>query len=74
MRRCSMRKVILLILLLAFLVVNAGCIGLQGGSDIVKSEQSLGQELIDLKKAQENGAITPEEYEKLKKKLMDKYE
>jgi len=69
-----MKKAILMILLTAFMAANVGCIGLQGGSDVVKPEQTLGQELIDLNKAKEEGAITNEEYEKLKKKLMDKYE
>jgi len=63
-----------MVLLAIFLTTTVGCIGVQGGSDVVKPEQTLGQELIDLKKAKEDGAITNKEYEKLKKKLLDQYE
>ena len=35
-------------------------------------EPTKGQELIDLKKARDSGAITPEEYEAQKQKVLDK--
>ena len=68
-----MKKLIIAIVFIAFIASLVGCMGVQGGTEQIKEEQTLGQELIDLKKAQEEGAITNEEYEKLKKQLMDKY-
>ncbi|UCF92688.1 MAG: SHOCT domain-containing protein [Desulfobacterales bacterium] len=65
-----MKKAILMIVLAAFLATSVGCIGIRGGTEQGKVEQSLGQQLIDLKKAKEEGAITDEEYEKLKEKLI----
>lgn len=55
-----------------FLLGVAACGG--GGADI-KSEISTtttGQQLIDLKKALDSGAITQQEYEKERKKILDR--
>lgn len=46
-----------------------------GGGPSSKAEvstQTLGQELLDLKKAHESGALTDREYEKAKDKLLKK--
>lgn len=65
-----------LILALVFGLGLAGCCG--GGSDtVVKktdviSTPTLGQQLEDLDSAYKSGAITKEEYEKLRKELLDK--
>ena len=68
-----MKKLILVIVFIAFIATVPGCVGVQGGTEQIREEQTLGQELIDLKKAQEEGAITNEEYEKLKKQLIEKH-
>jgi hypothetical protein len=69
-----MKKAILMMILSAFLATSIGCIGIQGGSDQGRSEPTLGQQLIDLKKARDDEAITYEEYKELKKKLVLYYE
>jgi hypothetical protein len=69
-----MKKVILIITLALFLTTVIGCIGIKGGSDQGRTEPTLGQQLIDLKKAREDAAITVEEYKELKKKLVFYYE
>lgn len=43
-----------------------------GGSQKTVIERSAGEELADLKKALEAGALTPEEYEKLKQAYLNK--
>lgn len=51
----------------------AGCawsIGDREGSSRV--QPTRGQELIDLKRAQDSGAITPEEYELQKKRILER--
>ncbi len=51
----------------------AGCVGLHvgGGPKTVQEEKpTVGQQLIDLQKARDSGAITPQEYEAQKAKLM----
>ena len=69
-----MKKAILMMILVAILATSTGCIGIQGGSDQGRTEPTLGQQLIDLKKAKDDEAITPEEYKELKKKLVFYYE
>jgi hypothetical protein len=71
-----LRPLVAISLILMLLSATAcGC--LSGGS---KSQQTvetktttLGQELTDLQKAHESGAITDEQYEKAKKELLKKY-
>jgi len=61
------RKILLGLVLALFL---CGCIaGI--GSDTIELP-SVGQELIDLKKARDEGAINEEEYVDLKQKIMKK--
>ncbi len=61
---------------LAVLLVSAvcltGCFGGGAKTDISQSDQTLGQELIDLQKALESGAINEKEYKAAKKKLLKK--
>ena len=40
-------------------------------SDITNINTTVGEELIDLKKALDAGAITEEEYNEMKKKILD---
>jgi hypothetical protein len=48
--------------------VLAGC----GGNEVVRPtvSVSVGQQLIDLKKARDSGALTPREYEQQKAQLI----
>ncbi len=56
----------------------AGCCGSpgEGGkggtAEVTVKKHTTGQELIDLQKAHENGAISDEEYEKQKEAILDK--
>ena len=57
----------------------SGCCWRGGGKTVVEQpppqkieSQSTGQQLMDLQKARESGAITEEEYNKMKKSIIDK--
>jgi hypothetical protein len=66
------RKLTILVLCGFFLLGVAACGG--GGAE-VKSEVStttVGQQLMDLKKALDSGAMTQQEYEKERKKILEK--
>jgi hypothetical protein len=66
------RTLIILALCGFFLVGVAACGG--GGAE-VKSEvttTTVGQQLMDLKKALDSGAMTKEEYEKERKKVLER--
>jgi hypothetical protein len=50
-----------------------GCVFSLGGSkEVTSSHATRGQELIDLKKARDQGAITPEEYEAKRRQILDR--
>ena len=63
-----------MILIIICFVGPSGCVGVQAGTEQVQTQQTVGQELIDLKRAKDSGAITEEEYEKLKKNIMKRYD
>ena len=62
-----MRKILISGLILALLC--GGCIGV--GTETTQ-EVTVGQELIDLKRALDSGAISEQEYVKLKQKTLEK--
>ena len=43
-------------------------------SSTTEINTTMGQELIDLQQALESGAITQEEYDELRKKIMERYD
>jgi hypothetical protein len=65
------RKILTCIFLAVFL---CGCVGGLNTGDENVMRPSVGQELVDLKKALDDGAVTQEEYSDLKQKIMDKTE
>ncbi len=69
----SFSRICVLLVLLAG-VVFAGCCGPGGGAKVenksVTTTKSLGEQLIDLQKAYESGAITESQYKDLKKKTI----
>jgi hypothetical protein len=51
---------------------SAGCVWSLGGGETKKVVQpSQGAQLSDLKKARDEGAITDEEYQSMKKKILE---
>jgi len=67
-----MKKAILPAILLSSAILLNGCIGLSlgGGSKTESHNATLGQQLVDLKMAKDNGAITEAEYQTQKGKLL----
>ena len=52
-------------------MVKPGCIAAIGNRDAQRARGvTLGQELVDLQKAKESGAITPDEYQAQRSKLL----
>jgi PBP1b-binding outer membrane lipoprotein LpoB len=68
------RKLILLLLaLIVFFVIFSGCCGGSKETKVVTESSKItttGQELQDLQKAKESGAISEKEYEETKKKIL----
>ena len=65
------RKVSLAVIA-AVAVSAAGCVWSLGGGDTKKVVQpSQGTQLSDLKKARDEGAITEEEYQAMKRKILE---
>jgi hypothetical protein len=58
--------------LAAMMVLGSGCIvvSLGGGSKTENARATTGQQLTDLKKARDSGALTEEEYQAQKAKLL----
>ena len=64
-----------LILIILSLVLFSSCGNTLCEKNVVENKEirmTKGQELIDLKKALDEGALTPQEYEKLKKEILDR--
>jgi hypothetical protein len=68
-----MKKLVLnsLVSLSAMLLLS-GCLGLSlgGGKKTVNNNPTLGQQLVDLKTARDTGALTEQQYEDQKAKLL----
>lgn len=67
-------KVFIVVMMVVVGVYLVGCCGGSKETVVVPPSQStttLGQELQDLDEAYKKGAITQDEYEKAKKKLLD---
>ena len=69
-----MKKVISVLLVLVLITSMVSCMAIGTGGKKVNNNPTLGQELIDLKKAKDEGAISQQEYEELKKKLKNAYQ
>lgn len=69
-----MKKVISVFLVIVMITSMVSCMAIGTGGKKVNNNPTLGQELIDLKKAKDEGAISQQEYEELKKKLKDAYQ
>ena len=69
-----MRKFICVLIVLALLTTMVSCIAVGSGGKKVNNQPTLGQQLIDLKKAQDEGAISKQEYAELREKLKRTYD
>jgi len=69
-----MKKIISVLLVIALLTTMVSCIAVGSGGKKVDQQATLGQQLSDLKKARDEGAISTQEYEDLKEKLKKSYE
>ena len=69
-----MKKIISILLLLALLTTMVSCIAVGSGGKKVDNQPTLGQQLIDLKKARGEGAISAQEYAELREKLKKSYD
>jgi len=58
-------------LVLAAAVVLSGCVAVVGNKEGRPSNASLGQELMDLQKAKDAGAITDAEYQTQRARLLE---
>ena len=69
-----MRRIISLILVMALLTTMVSCIAVGSGGKKVENQPTLGQQLIDLQKARDEGAISKQEYAELREKLKKSYD
>jgi len=69
-----MRKIISVLLVLTLLTTMVSCIAVGSGGKKVENQTTLGQQLIDLKKARDEGAVSAQEYEELREKLKKSYD
>jgi len=72
--KVKMKKLISLILVLALLITMVSCIAVGSGGKKVENQPTLGQQLIDLKKARDEGVISAQEYAELRIKLKKVYD
>ncbi len=64
-----MQKVIRIILVMIIIFTLVSCIAVGSGGKKIEQHPTLGQELLDLKKARDEGAISDQEYNEIKEKL-----
>lgn len=69
-----MRKFINVLLVIALLTTMVSCIAVGSGGKKIENQPTIGQQLIDLKKARDEGAISAQEYAELRKNLKKSYE
>ena len=64
-----MKKIIGLLLVTIFITTSVSCIAVGSGGKKIEQQPTLGQELLDLKKARDEGAISDQEYVEMKERL-----
>lgn len=69
-----MKRIISLLLVMALLTTMVSCIAVGSGGEKIEQKPTLGQELIDLKKARDEGTISEQEYKEMKEKLKQNQE
>ena len=69
-----MKKTIVFLLVIALLITMVSCIAVGSGGKKVENKPTLGQQLIDLKNARDEGAVSNQEYADLREKLKKSYD
>jgi len=69
-----MKKTIGFLLVIALLITMVSCIAVGSGGKKVENKPTLGQQLIDLKNARDEGAVSNQEYADLREKLKKSYD
>ncbi len=71
--RAASWKTLVLVALCGFLLIGVGACG-GGGAEVQSnvSTTTTGQQLIDLKKALDSGAMTQKEYDQERKKILER--
>jgi hypothetical protein len=69
-----MKRMISVLLVLTLFTTMASCIAVGSGGKKVENQTTLGQQLIDLKNARDEGALSAQEYEELREKLKQSYD
>jgi len=68
-----MKKLLLLTVITSYTLLMTGCLSLQlgGGESHETKNPTLGQQLVDLQKAKDSGALTDTEFQTQKAKLLE---
>lgn len=69
-----MKRIICLLLVLTVLTTMTSCLAIGSGGKKVENKTTLGQQLIDLQKARDEGAVSAQEYAELREKLKKSYD
>lgn len=69
-----MKKISLIVVAVFFVTSVVSCMAIGTGGKQIDEKATLGQELIDLQKAKDEGAISDQEYKELREKLKESYE
>jgi len=64
-----MKKIIGTIFVMILVSTLVSCIAVGSGGKKIEQQPTLGQELLDLKKAKDEGVISDQEYNEMKEKL-----
>ena len=69
-----MKRIISTIVVLTLLTTMTSCIAVGSGGKKIENKTTLGQQLIDLQKARDEGAISGQEYAELREKVKKAYD
>ena len=69
-----MKKIIGTLLIIVLISTMVSCIAVGSGGKKIENKTTLGQQLIDLQKARDEGAISAQEYAELREKLKKSYD
>ncbi len=69
-----MKRIISMIVVLTLLTTMTSCIAVGSGGKKIENKTTLGQQLIDLQKARDEGAISAQEYAELREKVKKAYD